>query len=597
MPTAALQASRNDLKAEIVRRGWKFKDLADRLGITNRHLSEVLSGRARLTHRLAHQIHEVTDIPASQIPSETEMRILVCDPIASDGIEILKDFGAVVDVRTGLSPDQLRSAVNGYDALVVRSETKVTREVIGASDHLQVIGRAGVGVDNIDVDAATEKGVLVVNAPSGNIISAAEHAIALMLSLARRIPEAHASLKSGKWERSRFLGMEVRGKTLGIIGLGQVGSEVARRARGLEMDVLAYDPFVPEDRARVLGVNLVSLEDLLKRSDFVSVHTTLTEGTKKLIGEEELRKMKPAARVINTARGGIVDEAALAKALKEGWIAGAALDVFEKEPITEHPLFSMEGVVVTPHLGASTAEAQERVAVDVAQEIVAVLKGQPARYAVNAPLIPPETYTYLAPYLPVGVKVGSLAVQLHQGHMDEIEIAYSGDISQHDTTPLKAAVIAGLLAPISEEHVNVVNVDVIAQRRGLHVREIRGPTHEIYANVITVRLLSSDGETTVSGTLAHDGAHIVSIDDYWVDVPPGEGYLLMCENRDRPGMVGAVGMLMGEFGVNISFMNVGRHEKRGVALMVLTLDDALAAEQLDRVKQIPDVFGVRLARL
>ncbi|MBI2912668.1 MAG: phosphoglycerate dehydrogenase, partial [Chloroflexi bacterium] len=348
---------------------------------------------------------------------------------------------------------------------------------------------------------------------------------------------------------------------------------------------------------RVLGVELVSMAELLRESDFVTVHTTLTEGTRRLIGEAELAAMKPTALVINTARGGIIDEGALEKALREGRIAGAALDVFEQEPISSHPLFASERVVVTPHLGASTAEAQERVAVDVAEQVIAVLTGEPARYAVNAPLISPETYSFLAPYLPVAFKVGSLAVQLCEGQMGEIEIDYSGDIGQHDLTPLKAAVVGGLLAPISEEHVNVVNVDVVAQRRGLQITEKRGPSHEIYANLITVRLTTSAGETRVSGTLAHDGPHVVSIDDFWVDVPPGGEYLLACENRDRPGMIGALGMLLGQFDVNISFMNVGRHEKRGMALMVLTLDQALTPEQLTKVREIPDIFGVKLARL
>jgi D-3-phosphoglycerate dehydrogenase / 2-oxoglutarate reductase len=528
---------------------------------------------------------------------KTAFRILVCDPIAEDGVEALRRSGADVDVRTGLSPEELRKSVDGYDALVVRSETKVTKDIFAAAGKLQVVGRAGIGVDNIDLDAATEKGVVVVNAPTGNVISAAEHAIALMLSLSRHIPEANASLRSGKWERGRFQGIEVRGKTLGVIGLGQVGSEVARRAKGLEMRVLAHDPFVPEERARVLGVDVVSLDALIKESDFITVHTTLTEGTKRLLGEEELRSMKPSARVINTARGGIIDEKALKRALDEGWIAGAAIDVFEKEPITEHPLFASDKVVVTPHLGASTAEAQERVAVDVAEQIIAVLNGEPARYAVNAPLIAAETYSYLAPYVPVAFKAGELAVQLHEGQMDRIEIDYSGEIAQHDVTPLKAAVIGGLLAPVSEDHVNVVNVDIIAQRRGMQITEKRGPSHEIYANLVRVRIRSKGGGTEVSGTLAHDGPHIVSIDGFWVDVPPGEGYLLLVENKDRPGMVGAVGTLTGEFGVNINFMNVGNHERRGGALMVLTLDGALTAEQIARVKEIPDILGVKLARL
>ena len=597
MPAQTANKTRNNLKAEIVRRGWKFKDLAERLGITNRHLSEVVSGRARLTHRLALQIHEVTDIDLKDIPYEAPVRILVADPIAEDGVAALSIHGAEVDVKTGLSPDQLKSIIGEYDALVVRSETKVKADVLAAAERLRVVGRAGVGVDNIDLDAATEKGVVVVNAPTGNTISAAEHAIALMLALARHIPEANASLRSGKWERSKFMGLEVRGKTLGVIGLGQVGSEVARRARGLEMRVIAYDPFVPEERARVIGADLVTMPELLRESDFISVHTTLTDGTKSLIGEKELRAMKNTARVVNTARGGIINETALEKALREGWIAGAALDVFTTEPVTDHPLFKADNIVVTPHLGASTAEAQERVAVDVAEQVLAVLAGEPARYAVNAPLIPPETYSFLAPYLPVARKAGALAIQLSEGQMGDILIDYSGEIAQHDSTPLRAAVLGGILAPISEDHVNVVNVDIIAQRRGIQIIEKRSPSHELYANLIAVSVRGSDGAARISGTVAHDGPHVVSIDDFWVDVPPSEGYLFLCENKDRPGMVGAVGTLMGEFGVNISYMNVGRHEKRGVALMVLALDDTLAPEQIERVKQIAGILSVKLARL
>src|SRR2546428_523110 len=528
---------------------------------------------------------------------KTAFRILVCGPIAEDGVEALKRSGADVDVRTGLSPVELRKSVDGYDALVVRSETKVTREIIEASSTLQVVGRAGIGVDNIDLDAATEKGVVVVNAPTGNVISAAEHAIALMLSLSRHIPEANASLRSGKWERGRFQGTEVRGKTLGVVGLGQVGSEVARRARGLEMHVIASDPFVSEERGRALGVELVDFERLLAESDFITVHTTLTAGTRGLINAAELERVKPGVRLINTARGGIIDEQALLAAVESGRVAGAAVDVFVTEPAPDTPLAGHDRIIVTPHLGASTTEAQERVAVDVAEQIAAVLRGEPARYAVNAPLIPPETYSYLAPYVPVAFKAGELAVQLHEGQMGRIEIDYSSEIAQHDVTPLKAAVVGGLLAPISEEHGNVVNVGIIAQRRGLQITEKRGPSHEIYANLVKVRIGSKAGGAEIAGTLAHDGPHIVSIDGFWVDVPPSEGYLLLVENKDRPGMVGAVGTLMGEYRVNISFMNVGRHEKRGTALMVLALDETLTPEQIARVKEIPDILGVKLARL
>lgn len=586
----------NELKAEIVRRGWKFKDLAAKLGVTSRHLSDVLNGRARLTQRLGNQIHEATSIPLAHIPLESTMKIMICDPIAEDGIEIFRRAGADVDIKTGQKPEDLKKSVNGYDALVVRSETKITREILEASSHLQVVGRAGVGVDNIDVAAATEKGVVVVNAPTGNTTSAAEHAIALMMALARRIPDANVSLKSGKWERGKFLGMEVRDKTLGVVGLGQVGSEVARRARGLEMRVLAYDPFVAEERAKNLGAELVTMDELLAQSDFISVHTTLTEGTKHLIGADEIAKCKPNVRLINTARGGIIDETALYEALKSGRVAAAAIDVFEKEPITDHPLFTLDNIVVTPHLGASTAEAQERVAIDVAHQVVAVLNGEPARWAVNAPLIDPEEYAALAPYVPVAQKAGSLAAQLHGAQINTVEIDYAGDIAQHDVTPLKAAVIGGLLAQ-TVEHVNIVNVDMIAERRNIKLTTVNSPEHEIYSNLITVRLRGKGAKTEVAATIAPDGPHIVSIDEVWVDVPPSEGYLLLVENRDRPGMIGAVGTLMGEFGINISYMNVGAHAKSGNALMVITLDDAASEEQIARVKEIEGVVDVRLARI
>jgi D-3-phosphoglycerate dehydrogenase len=596
MATVKEHEALNELKAEIVRRGWKFKDLAAKLGVTSRHLSDVLNGRARLTQRLGNQVHEATGIPLSHIPLESTMKIMICDPIAEDGIEIFRRAGADVDIKTGQKPEDLKKSVNGYDALVVRSETRITREVLEASSHLQVVGRAGVGVDNIDVAAATEKGVVVVNAPTGNTTSAAEHAIALMMALARRIPDANSSLKSGKWERSKFLGLEVRDKTLGVIGLGQVGSEVARRARGLEMRVLAYDPFVAEERAKNLGAELVTMDQLLAQSDFITVHTTLTEGTKHLIGADEIAMTRPTVRFINTARGGIIDEAALYDALKSGRVAAAAIDVFEKEPVTDHPLFSLDNVIVTPHLGASTAEAQERVAIDVAHQVVAVLNGEPARWAVNAPLIDPEEYAALAPYVPVAQKAGSLAVQLHEGQLNTVEIDYAGEIAQHDVTPLKAAVIGGLLAQ-TVEHVNVVNVDLIAERRGIKLKTVNSPEHEIYSNLITVRLRGKGAKTEVAATIAHDGPHIVSINEVWVDVPPSEGYLLLVENRDRPGMIGAVGTLMGEFGINISYMNVGAHAKSGNALMVITLDDAASEDQIDRVRKIEGVIDVRLARI
>ena len=524
-------------------------------------------------------------------------KVLVCDSIAEDGVRILEEAGAQVDVRVGLAPEELVAAIGEYDGVVVRSQTQITAEAIEAGKKLQVIGRAGIGVDNIDVEAASQRGIVVVNAPTGNTVSAAEHAVGLMLALARNIAPANASLKEGKWERKRFMGVELRGKTLGVIGLGQVGSEVARRARGLEMRVIGHDPYVPEERARALGVEMVSLEDLLRTSDFVTLHTTVTEGTRGLIGAKEFALMKPTVRLINTARGAIIDEDALYEAAQEGRIAGAAIDVFSKEPAVDNKLRECERIVVTPHLGASTAEAQERVALDVAEQIVALFRGEPVRYAVNAPLIPPETLTFLAPYLEVAVKSGHLTQELCSGQLDHVQIEYAGEIAQHDTTPLKAAVIRGLLASISEEQVTIVNAEIVAQRRGMRVIEHKGSSHEIYSNLVTTRLVTTDGQTSVSATLALDGPHIVAIDDFWVDVPPSEGYLLVLENLDRPGMIGAVGTTLGEYGVNISFMNVGRHEERGHALMVIALDEALTREQLEKVQQIPDVYAARLVRL
>ncbi len=524
-------------------------------------------------------------------------KILVADPIAQDGIDILRRE-AEVDVRTGMSPAELLSVIPEYHALVVRSETRVTAEVFAAGKQLQAVGRAGVGVDNIDLAAATERGVIVVNAPLGNTISAAEHAIGLMLALARHIPEANASLKAGEWKRSKFIGVELRGKTLGVIGLGQVGSEVARRGKGLDMNVVANDPFVSPERAAMLGVELApSLEDVLARADFLSLHTVLTAQTKHLIGEKELSKAKPSLRLINTARGDLVDMDALVAAVTDGKIAGAAIDVFPKEPPDmASAVLHHDRIIVTPHLGASTAEAQERVAVDVAEQILAILRGEPAQYAVNAPMIAAETMTVIAPYIPVAEKVASLATQLAAGQMGNIEIAYMGEIAQHDTTPLKAAVIKGLMAPISEENVTIVNAALIAEHRGMKITEHKGPAEEVYANLLRVHIRTSAGDTDVTGTVAHDGPHIVAINDFWVDIPPGDGWLLLCENQDRPGMIGAVGTFLGEHDINISFMRVGRTAVRGRALMAVGLDDPISPELVELLARVPNILSARVTK-
>ncbi len=524
-------------------------------------------------------------------------KILVADPIAPDGVAIL-EREADVDVRTGMTPEELIQAIPGYHALVVRSETRVTSAVFAAAKLLQAVGRAGVGVDNIDLTAATERGVIVVNAPLGNTISAAEHAVGLMLALARHIAEGNASLKAGEWKRSKFVGVELRGKTLGVVGLGQVGSEVARRAKGLDMTVVAHDPFVSPERAAMLGVELAdSLDGVLARADFVSLHTVLTAQTKHLLGEAEFAKMKPSLRLINTARGDLIDIDALVKAVDAGTIAGAAIDVFPTEPPDmAAAVLHNDKIIVTPHLGASTSEAQERVAVDVAVQILAILRGEPAQYAVNAPMIAAETMTVIAPYIPVAEKVATLATQLAHGQMGNIEIEYLGEISQHDTTPLRAAVVKGLVAPISEENVTIVNAALIAENRGMKIVERKGPGEDVYANLIRVHLHTSGGDTDVTGTVAHDGPHIVAINDFWVDIPPGDGWLLLCENQDRPGMIGAIGTFLGEHDINISFMRVGRTTVRGKALMAVGLDDAISQELVEKMSSIPNILSARVTK-
>ncbi|HUS82180.1 MAG TPA: phosphoglycerate dehydrogenase [Dehalococcoidia bacterium] len=523
-----------------------------------------------------------------------DRKVLVTDPIAQDGIDALASH-AQVDVKLRIPPDELLRIIGEYDALVVRSQTRVTAEVIEAGKKLVAVGRAGAGVDNIDVDAATRRGIIVVNTPLGNSISAAEHTIALMLSLSRYIPQANAALKEGKWERQRFMGVEVRGKTLGIIGLGQIGSEVARRARGLEMQVIAHDPFVAEERAQSLIVEMVALEDLLRRSDYIAIHTALTAQTRGLIGDKELKLVKPAVRIINVARGGIVDEEALYNAVEEGRVAGAAVDVFSKEPAEDNILFKSDRIIVTPHLGASTAEAQERVALDIAEQLAAIFRGEPPSYSVNAPLVPRETMAIIGPYVDVAVKTASLATQLSEGQLSSVEVEYLGELAEHDVTPLKAAVIKGLLEPVSEENVTIVNANLVAEHRGLRITERKGAYEGIFTNLIQVHAATNEATTTVSGTMGHDGPHIVQINEFWVDVSPGAGHLLICENIDQPGMIGTVGMILGKHEININSMRVAG--ARGRAMMVLGLDSAATDDVVKEMATVPDIFSVRRAKI
>jgi len=524
------------------------------------------------------------------------MKVLIADPISNAGIEILSEC-AQVDVKTGLKPDELVTIIGDYEALVVRSQTQVTAEVIEAGKELQIIGRAGVGIDNINVEEATRRGIAVVNAPSGNTVSAAEHSIALMLSLARHIPQANAVLKTCVWRRGDFMGTEVKGKTLGIIGLGNVGSEVARRARGLEMKLIAYDPFIAVDYARNLQVELVPLKQLLKESDFITLHIPLTKSTKGLIGAKELALVKPTMRIINTARGSLIDEEALVKAINENKVAGAAIDVFAKEPCTKSILFENDKIIVTPHLGASTTEAQVLAATEVAHQIVDVFNGRSARYAVNAPFISAEDLPVLTPFMKVASKVGRLISQLTEGQMNAIEIRYEGEIANYDTNALKAAALGGLLEEISEERINLVNANLVATRRGLSVIEQKKATCENYASLITVKATTSAGDTTAAGTVIRKESHIVRVNNYWIDIVPAEGYFLFLDHQDRPGLMGSVGRITGNADINISSMNVSRLKPRGQALAVLALDEPLPEEQQQEILAIPDTYSAKLVNL
>jgi len=520
------------------------------------------------------------------------MKVLVADPRSQEGIEILKAC-ADVDVKTGLKAEEIIQIIGNYEGLVVRSQTQVTAAIIEAGKKLLVIGRAGVGVDNIDIEAATRRGIIVVNAPTGNTISAAEHAIALMLSLARYIPSANSALKAGKWERSKFMGTEVRGKTLGIIGLGNVGSAVARRARGLEMKLIGYDPFVSQDHARNLQVEIVPLEKLYKEADFITLHIPLTAQTKEMINAKELASMKPTARIINTARGGLINEEALAQALKEKKITGAAIDVFPQEPCTTNVLFDIDNIIVTPHLGASTQEAQVMAASDVAEQIVDVFKGLAPKYAVNAPFVPPEMMAFLMPFAQVASKIGKLASQLCEGQINGIKIKYEGEITGYDTNAIKASLLGGLLENVSQEKVNMVNANLIAGKRGLSVTEQKDLTCENYASLITAEVTTSSGVTDIAGTVLRGESHIVRVNNYWIDFVPTEGAFLFVDHKDRPGLIGQVGNITGSVDVNISAMHVGRQKARGQALMILDLDEPLPESARKKLMAISDVYTAK----
>jgi D-3-phosphoglycerate dehydrogenase len=529
--------------------------------------------------------------------ADEKKKVLVTDPISEEGIEILRKE-AQVDIKTKLKPEEIISIIGDYDALIVRSQTKVTASIIEAGKNLQVIARAGVGIDNVDVEAATRCGVVVVNAPTGNTVSAAEHAFALMLALARNIPQANVTLKACQWKRNEFMGTELRGKTLGIIGLGNVGSEMAKRAQSFEMRLIGIDPLVSEEYAKKLGVALVELPQLMKESDFITLHIPLTPQTKGLIGARQLAMAKSGVRIINCARGGLIDEEALVKAIHENKVAGAAIDVFEKEPCTESILFQEDKVIVTPHLGASTAEAQVLAARDVAEQIADIFKGLPARAAINVPYIPSETLAALMPYIKLTNSLCKLAYTLAEGQSKNIRIKYNGDIANYDTSIIKSAVVGGLISGVSEERVNIVNANLIAARRGLTIIEEKEASCANYTSLLTLEIDTTKGAWTVAGTIMNNESHIVRVNDYWLDIVPTPGsYFLFSDHRDRPGFIGAVGKITGDVNVNISSMHLGRLKPRGQALLVLNLDEPLPVKAQQQILALPEVYSVKLAAL
>ncbi len=526
-------------------------------------------------------------------------QVLVSDPLARAGIDLLREAGLHVDEHPGLSPEDLLAIIPDYDALIVRSGTQVTADVIRAAKNLKVIARAGVGVDNIDISAATEAGIIVANAPTGNVAAAAEHAIALMFALARNVAEAHRSMRAGEWNRKAFMGVEIRNKTLGLVGLGRVAGHVCRRAVGLGMQVLAYDPYVSADYAARLGAELVSLDDLLARSDFISLHLPLNDATRHLIDAEALARVKPGARIINTSRGGVIDEAALLKALDAGRLAGAALDVFSQEPLpADSPLRRHPRLVLTPHIGGSTTEAQHQVAVDAAEQVIDVLHGRPARYAINAPLIPSTDIDFITPFIGLVDRMARFLRQFQPMQVERIELTVHGPLAEYDTKILQAAALRGLLSDIVEERVNIVNADLIAHRRGIIVSEYRQRHHyERYENMITLAVRSGDESASVKGSILHGKPFIVAVADRWVEFKP-QGHFLVSWHRDRPGIIGALGTLLGENDINIAFMHVGRLTPRGIAIIVINTDEPIPNALLPQINAIlGEDFRARLINL
>jgi len=524
------------------------------------------------------------------------LKILVTDGLSEDGLALLKSASEIeVEEKKGISKEDLARIVSEYDGLIVRSGTKVTKEIIEASNgSLKIIGRAGIGVDNIDIETATKNGIVVMNTPEANAITTAEHTITLMMSLARNIPQAHASVVAGKWERSKFKGTELYGKTIGFIGLGNIGKLVAERAIGLKMRAIAYDPFLTQEAVSKLGVELVSLEELLKEADVISVHTPLTTDTRDLINKDTFDKMKDGVMIVNCARGGIINEADISEAIDNGKVAGAAFDVYTSEPPKEdNPLLKVAGnIVLTPHLGASTEEAQKKVAVAMAEQIIDYAKSGIVKNAVNMPSLSSEQLSSLKPLLNLAEKMGSLQGQLCKGPVEEIEIEYEGEVSELDTSPLTVAALKGFLTPIMDVVVTYVNAPVIAKERGIKVVESKSSESEDYNSLITITIKTPEGDNQVSGSIfGREEVRFVKLNGVSIDVIP-QGFLLVSENYDKPGFIGSMTSLLGEKGVNIGLMHLGRETIGGRAIVFTNVDSPVSPELIEEISKLPDIISV-----
>ncbi|MGI2295775.1 phosphoglycerate dehydrogenase [Paenibacillus sp. GXUN7292] len=519
-------------------------------------------------------------------------KVLVSDPISDHGIQQLTEANdVVVDKKTGLSEEELIAIIGEYDALLVRSQTKVTPAIMEAGKKLKVVGRAGVGVDNIDLDAATKRGIIVINAPDGNTITTCEHTFAMIMALARHIPQAYAKTISGTWDRKSFLGVELRNKTLGVLGMGRIGSEVAKRAKAFGMTILGYDPFLTEERAEKIGIKLASVDEIVQQADFMTVHTPLTAETRHMINKAKFSIMKKGMRIVNCARGGIIDELALVEAIDEGIVAGAAFDVFEAEPpAADHPFLSHPKIIVTPHLGASTVEAQENVAIDVSEQVLHILRNEPFMNAVNMPPIPANLQSKLQPYYELGEKLGSFIAQATEGAVQEIVVSYAGDLAEVDTQPITRYIARGVLAHhLGADQVNIVNSMHLAKNRDVNIVIQKSHAAKDFTNLLTVTLKTNKEERSVAGTLLTGyGPRIVQIDKFPVDVAP-YGNLLLISHNDKPGIIGHVGTLLGSNEINIATMQVGRKLVGGLAIMVLGVDKVTPKAVLAQLTKISEL--------